>query len=87
MTSPVPCAGVRVSGYYKGWQCGAQGDRLIWRKKAYCPAHYLVAKNCPDKFDKARLCAAKQQERTERKQAAEAAITRAQDDWLDHSAD
>lgn len=45
------CAGIRVSGYWKGYPCGAIA-KYEHNGKHYCQSHYAVAVNDPSKFEK-----------------------------------
>lgn len=43
------CAGVRVSGYWRGWPCNAVGT-VEHKGRHYCGPHYAVAVKTPEQF-------------------------------------
>lgn len=47
------CAGCRVSGYWKGWDCGNEGV-FDYDGRKYCHSHLAIAMNNPERFEKAR---------------------------------
>ena len=47
----MPCAGVNLSGYWKGHSCGAIA-KFKHEGKDYCSPHFAVAVNDPQRFEK-----------------------------------
>jgi len=47
------CNGIQVSGYWKGYPCGASAKFKASDGKMYCHSHYAVAENNPERFTKA----------------------------------
>jgi hypothetical protein len=52
---PPKCAGVRLSGYWKGWSCGAR-PTVEHEGRGYCAGHYTVAVYQPHRFEEAKMC-------------------------------
>ena len=63
------CAGVRVSGYWKGYPCGALTG-LTHKGKHYCAAHYSIARNAPEKFALALDCLRRREAKERKKHNA-----------------
>lgn len=49
MDKLVKCAGVKVSGYWRGYSCGAVAKCAL-RGKSYCGTHLAVARDEPARF-------------------------------------
>lgn len=46
------CSGVQVSGYWKGYSCGAV-PVAKFKGKSYCATHRTIAEIAPGRFEKA----------------------------------
>ena len=64
------CNGVRTSGYWRGYPCGAE-PVAMFDGKWYCASHCTTAMHSPHKFAEARKSQIRKQERRSNKAAGE----------------